>query len=73
VDKVDAGPKGTVLGFRKNKFANPGKLVQMVFKQPTLLKLRPDHRLVYLRAWDDAGDRVKGIRRLLGELAKIAA
>jgi transcription-repair coupling factor (superfamily II helicase) len=73
VDKVDAGPKGTVLGFRKNKFANPDKLIQMVFKQPTLLKLRPDHRLVYLRAWDDAGDRVKGIRRLLGELAKLAA
>jgi transcription-repair coupling factor (superfamily II helicase) len=73
VDKVDAGPKGAVLGFRKNKFAAPDKLIQMVFKQPTLLKLRPDHRLVYLRAWDEPADRLKGMRKLLGELAKIAA
>ena len=32
-----------------------------------------DSNSAYLRAWDDPGDRVKGIRRLLGELAKIAA
>ncbi len=73
VDKVDAGPKGAVIGFRKNRFAAPDKLVQMVFKQPTVLKLRPDHKLVYLRAWDDPADRLKGMRKFLGELAKLAA
>jgi len=73
VDKVDAGPKGAVIGFRKNRFAAPDRLVQMVFKQPTVLKLRPDHKLVYLRAWDDPADRLKGMRKFLGELAKLAA
>ena len=73
VDKVDAGPKGAVIGFRKNRFAQPDRLIQMVFKQPTVLKLRPDHKLVYLRAWDDPADRLKGMRKFLGELAKLAA
>jgi transcription-repair coupling factor (superfamily II helicase) len=73
VDKVDAGPKGAVIGFRKNKFAQPDRLIQLVFKQPTVLKLRPDHKLVYLRAWDDPADRLKGMRKFLGELAKLVA
>ncbi len=73
VDKVDAGPKGAVIGFRKNRFAQPDRLIQMVFKQPTVLKLRPDHKLVYLRSWDDPADRLKGMRKFLGELAKLAA
>ena len=44
-----------------------------VHGQPTVLKLRPDHKLVYLRAWDDPADRLKGMRKFLGELAKLAA
>ncbi|MCM0020426.1 MAG: DEAD/DEAH box helicase, partial [Tagaea sp.] len=73
VDKVDAGPKGAVLGFRKNRFARPEKLVELMLKRPELIKLRPDHKLVYMRAWDTAEDRLKGMRKFLGELAKLAA
>ncbi len=73
VDKVDAGPKGAVLGFRRNKFARPEKLVDLMMKQPQLVKLRPDHKLVYMRAWDTAADRLKGMRKFLGELAKLAS
>ncbi|MFY7780828.1 MAG: TRCF domain-containing protein, partial [Tagaea sp.] len=73
VDKVDAGPKGAVLGFRKNKFARPEKLVELMMKRPELVKLRPDHKLVYMRAWDAPEDRLKGMRKFLGELAKLAA
>lgn len=73
VDKVDAGPKGAVLGFRKNRFARPEKLVELMMKRPDLVKLRPDHKLVYMRAWDVPEDRLKGMRKFLGELAKLAA
>jgi transcription-repair coupling factor (superfamily II helicase) len=73
VDKVDAGPKGAVLGFRKNRFARPDKLVDLMMKRPDLVKLRPDHKLVYMRAWDTPEDRLKGMRKFLGELAKLAA
>jgi transcription-repair coupling factor (superfamily II helicase) len=37
------------------------------------VKLRPDHRLVYRRPWDDPPARVKGIHGLMQELADLAA
>ena len=32
-----------------------------------------DGASVYLRAWDDPADRLKGMRKFLGELAKLVA
>jgi transcription-repair coupling factor (superfamily II helicase) len=37
------------------------------------VQLRPDHKLVYRRNWDDAAARVGGVRRLLEKLVKVAA
>ena len=48
VEKVDAGPKGVVLGFRRNQFRNPGGLVSWVGAQKGLVRLRPDHKLALL-------------------------
>jgi len=72
VEKVDAGPKGAVLSFRHNKFANPAALVAFIQGQLGTVKLRPDHRLVVARPWDDAEKRLKGVALVVGELAKIA-
>ncbi|MBY0431703.1 MAG: hypothetical protein K2Q10_10935, partial [Rhodospirillales bacterium] len=72
VDKVDAGPKGAVLSFRNNSYANPAGLVQFISQQLGAVKLRPDHKLVYMRTWDDPQQRVKGIQALVGKLAKLA-
>ena len=41
--------------------------------QAGTVKLRPDQKLVYLRAWDDPRKRLAGISRLLGDLAQLAA
>ncbi len=73
VEKVDAGPKGAVLTFRNNSFSNPAGLVQFISRQLGTVKLRPDHKLVLQRAWDDAGQRVKGVQALIDGLAKVAA
>ena len=73
VDKVDAGPKGAVLSFYKNKFSRPDRLVEFIQAQVGTVKLRPDHKLVYRRQWDDPDARIKGIAYLMKELAKIAA
>jgi transcription-repair coupling factor (superfamily II helicase) len=73
VASVDAGPKGAVIGFRGDSFANPPKLVQWITGQGTLAKLRPDMKLVVMRSWDTAEERLKGTRRLLGDLVKLAA
>ncbi len=72
VDKVDAGPKGAVVSFHKNQFARPAELVAFIGRQAGAVKLRPDHKLVYQRLWDDPPARLRGVRRLLDELAKVA-
>ena len=73
VEKVDAGPKGATVAFHNNDFANPGGLVTMIARQAGTMTLRPDHRLVLRRSWETPGDRLAGVRRLVTELAKIAA
>jgi transcription-repair coupling factor (superfamily II helicase) len=72
VEKVDAGPKGAVIAFHKNEFARPAELVAFISRQAGAIKVRPDHRLVYQRQWDDPPARLRGVRRLLDDLAEVA-
>ncbi|MBR0675822.1 transcription-repair coupling factor [Roseomonas alkaliterrae] len=71
VEKLDAGPKGIVLSFRGNRFANPAGLVAWVQARKDQVKLRPDHKLALLREMD-LMQRVKAARDLLASLAKVA-
>jgi transcription-repair coupling factor (superfamily II helicase) len=73
VEKLDAGPKGAVVAFRGDSFANPAGLVGFIQSQPGKVKLRPDHKLVYQRQWESASERATGVRHLLERLAGIAA
>jgi len=73
IDKMDAGPKGAVVGFRHNRFNHPEGLVRFIAQKAGTVKLRPDHKLVYMRAWDTPADRLRGARELAETLAKIAA
>ena len=72
VAKVDAGPKGAVVAFRDNKFADPGGLISYIAKQEGAIQLRPDHKLIYRRNWEKPDNRVRGLTRFIGALAKIA-
>jgi len=72
VDKIDAGPKGAVVGFHNNDFANPAGLVEFFANQAGTAKLRPDHKLVYMRRWKTPDERLDGVRYLVNELAKVA-
>ncbi|MEO5338132.1 MAG: transcription-repair coupling factor, partial [Magnetospirillum sp. WYHS-4] len=73
VEKVEAGPKGAVVAFRHNSFANPGGLVAWLQGQAGTAKLRPDHKLVLMRNWETPAERMAGIHRLLGDLAALCA
>lgn len=73
VEKVDAGPKGAVLSFRHNDFADPAKLVGFIQRQSGTAKLRPDHKLVYMRGWERPEERIDGVQRLMEQLADMAA
>jgi len=72
VEKLDAGPKGGVVTFRDNTFVNPSGLVAFIQEQFGTVKIRPDHKLVYRRDWSDTQTRMKGVRRLMRTLSKIA-
>jgi transcription-repair coupling factor (superfamily II helicase) len=72
VEKVDAGPKGLILSFRDNAFANPEGLVRYVAEQGSLAKVRPDMRIVFVRDFDTAEQRLKGTATILRNLARIA-
>ena len=72
VDKVDAGPKGAVIGFRNDQFANPAGLVSWLTAHHGTVKLRPDHKLVFMRKWETPKDRLDGVRYLVSELVKIS-
>jgi transcription-repair coupling factor (superfamily II helicase) len=72
VEKLDAGPKGATLSFRHTRFANPAGLVDFINAHAGTVKLRPDHKLVFMRAWDEPRERLEGAQYLLDELARIA-
>ncbi|MBV8537163.1 MAG: transcription-repair coupling factor, partial [Alphaproteobacteria bacterium] len=73
IAKVEAGPKGAVISFRDNRFANPQKLVTYITSRPGEVKLRPDQRLVYIADWANTKRRLSGVNELLGDLRKLAA
>ncbi|MDQ4059883.1 MAG: transcription-repair coupling factor, partial [Pseudomonadota bacterium] len=72
VQEINAGPKGMVLAFRNNSFADPSGLVRYIADQGTTAKVRPDHRIVFLRDWPTPDDRLKGAGVILRQLAKLA-
>jgi transcription-repair coupling factor (superfamily II helicase) len=71
VEKIDAGPKGAVVSFRDNRFADPDGLIAWLAREQGV-KLRPDMRLVFMRDWDDAEARLKGTAALLRDLVRVA-
>ena len=72
VEKVDAGPKGVILSFRDNSFANPNGLVRYIAQQGVSAKVRPDMRIVFIRDFDEANQRLEGTRLILRALVGLA-
>jgi transcription-repair coupling factor (superfamily II helicase) len=73
VERIEAGPKGAVLTFKDNKFANPAALIGFIQRQSGAVKLRPDQKLVYLRVWERPQERVQGVHHLMQQIAQMAA
>jgi transcription-repair coupling factor (superfamily II helicase) len=72
VEKVDAGPKGIVLAFRDNIFANPEGLIAYIREQGNNVRIRPDQKVVFFDDWPRPQDRLKGTAAVLRKLASIA-
>ena len=72
IEKIETGPKGAIISFRNSKFPNPPGLIVFLTKQGSVTKLRPDHKLVYVRKWSKVENRLLGSLNLSKALAKIA-
>ena len=72
VERVEAGPKGCVISLRGNWFPNPQALVGYISRNIATVKVRPDHKIVTMRRWEDPAVRLTGARRLLEQLAGLA-
>jgi transcription-repair coupling factor (superfamily II helicase) len=73
VAKIDVGPKGAVVSFRDDHFANPGGLVGFIQNNAAVWRLRPDQKVVIKGEWAAADDRLAAAERVLKTLARIAA
>jgi len=71
VEKLDAGPKGVVIHFRKREFANPAGLVGYIGQQGSLAKIRPDHSIVLMRDWPTPEKRLAGSAVVMTQLARL--
>jgi transcription-repair coupling factor (superfamily II helicase) len=73
VEKIEAGPKGVIVAFRDNAFANPQGLLRYVAEQGQQAKVRPDMKIMFVRDFETKAARLDGTRQILRTLAAIAA
>jgi hypothetical protein len=77
VEKVEAGPKGIVLSFRDNIFADPEGLIAFIREQGSAVRMRNDpkntngQQLVFFEDWPRPQDRLKGTAAVLRKLVSI--
>jgi transcription-repair coupling factor (superfamily II helicase) len=72
VEKVDAGPKGAVIAFRENKFAQPDRLVSFIRQHGKAARVRPDMKVVFFQDWETPEERLRGTGEILRQLAGLA-
>ena len=67
-----AGPKGIIVSFRDNSFANPTGLISYVTEQASFAKVRPDMKIVFIRDVETPDERIKASTTILRSLVRIA-
>jgi len=72
VAKIDAGPKGAVIAFRDDRFANPEGLIAFIQKEGPAARVRPDMKVVFFEDWEKPETRLKGAAAILRQLVTIA-
>ena len=72
IEKIDAGDKGAVITFYKNKVANPAQLIGYMQESLNTVRLRPDHKVVVARPWANVDARLQGVKKVLNDLVRIA-
>jgi transcription-repair coupling factor (superfamily II helicase) len=72
VAKIDTGPKGAVISFRDDRFANPEGLVAYIRQQGSRARVRPDMKVVLFEDWEKPEQRLRGAATILRDLVRLA-
>jgi transcription-repair coupling factor (superfamily II helicase) len=72
VERIETGPKGAVLQFRDNMFANPEGLIAFIAREAPAARVRPDQKVVVFHDWEQPEQRLKGTTAVLRKLVAIA-
>jgi transcription-repair coupling factor (superfamily II helicase) len=72
VEKIESGPKGAVVSFRDNTFANPDRLVAFIRNLGPAARVRPDMKVVFFDDWEDPNARLRGTAAILRSLVELA-
>jgi transcription-repair coupling factor (superfamily II helicase) len=72
VEKIETGPKGAVVSFRDNSFANPDRLVAFIRDQGPAARVRPDMKVVFFDDWEEPEARLRGTADILRSLVELA-
>jgi transcription-repair coupling factor (superfamily II helicase) len=72
VEKIETGPKGAVVSFRDNTFANPDRLVAFIRDLGPAARVRPDMKVVFFDDWENPDARLRGTAAILRNLVTLA-
>ena len=72
IAKIDVGPKGVVVAFRGDAFANPAGLVKFVQARSSEWRLRPDSKVVVKGEFETPETRLAAAEKIAGQLARVA-
>lgn len=68
LEKVDVGPKGILISFYKNECPYFEKLFPWINTHGGTIRIRPDNKLVIMKAWKNIDAQVEGLILILKEL-----
>ncbi|MBE6468122.1 MAG: transcription-repair coupling factor [Alphaproteobacteria bacterium] len=71
IDRVDAGAKGLLIGFKNNVFAKPEKLMDLIISSFGTIKVRPDQRLFVEKDLSSYDVRITTIKQYVNKIVSL--
>ena len=71
IDRIDAGAKGLLIGFRNNIFSQPEKLMDLIVSSFGTIKVRPDQKLFIEKDLSSYDVRITTIKHYVHKIASI--
>ncbi|MFO1242449.1 MAG: transcription-repair coupling factor [Rickettsiales bacterium] len=71
IERIDVGPKGAILAFHNNLFANPEALIGYIARHADTMKLRGDQKLL-VKGEFEGSHVLRKVRDMVANIAKLA-